>query len=95
MQQIHSCIQSVHTVHLKLGCVSGLASTGGTGGAREGRGGHCLTHFYAMTEAKTYYFTHLSNQYEKYESQYTFINPVETNCDRFIDISFSIKYMFH
>ena len=37
--------------------------------------------------------THLSNQYEIYESQYTFVNPFETDCDRFIDIRFSIKYM--
>ena len=36
---------------------------------------------------------HLSNQYERYELQYTFVNPFETDCDRFIDIRFSIKYM--
>ena len=37
--------------------------------------------------------THLLNQYERYESQYTFKNPFETDCDRFIDIGFSMKYM--
>ena len=39
------------------------------------------------------HFSHLSNQYERCESQYTFVNPFETDCDRFIDTRFIIKYM--
>ena len=36
--------------------------------------------------------THLSKQGERHQSQYTFVNPLETDADIFIDTRFIKKY---
>ena len=43
--------------------------------------------------AKTSSITHLSKQGERYQLQYTSVNPLETDTDIFIDARFSKKCM--
>ena len=40
-------------------------------------------------------WTHLSNEGERCSSQYTFVNPLETEADWFTDTKFVKKYMTH
>jgi hypothetical protein len=47
---------------------------------------HTVTHFTRPS------YTHLSKQGERHQSQYTFVNLLETDADIFIDTRFIKKY---